>query len=73
LGGAGGRFGGGGSAGCDVGCERTTQGPGSCDAGQAIWTCRNQADLMQFNQACDILPSGLPRYCCPVDFTPTCN
>jgi len=75
VGGFGGRSvsGAGGRGGCDLGCEQTTQGSNVCDNDEVLWTCRSIANLDQFNDNCNDVPTGLARYCCSEDFTPTCD
>jgi hypothetical protein len=70
---AAGAAGAGGQGGCDLGCQPNNSGPSQCDSGETTWLCRNEADLTQFLANCQVLPTGLVRFCCPNDFAPKCD
>jgi len=59
-------------AGCIAGCAARTPST-FCTGGTVEWVCDGSADPSPFTAACQIVGSGLIRYCCPAAYLAQCQ
>jgi len=61
-----------GDGGCIAGCSTRTPST-FCTGGTVEWVCNGSADLSSFTAACQMVGSGLIRYCCPAAYLAQCQ